>query len=80
MLVSPVIIIGNLSYKAGRVCNSCFDFGYGEKALAPSILFAVFGLPIVLALTAILAPIVFLYRAYVIIMIVVRNFVCCCCL
>ena len=78
--MSPFIVVGNLSYAAGDILNSCFDFGYGEKVVGPSIMWAVFGLPFVLAITAVLSPFVIAYRAYVIIMIVVRNWLFCCCM
>ena len=75
LFMIPFIVVGNLSYKVGE----CFD-GLEEPFLyVAAVLFAIFGLPFILVATAILAPFVFIYRAYVLIMIILRNFLFCCC-
>ena len=76
MLVSPFIVVGNLSYKCGAIFSSSAD---AETRIVLAILFAIFGLPFILVATALLAPFVFAWRTYVIISVILRNFVFCCC-
>lgn len=78
MLFTPFILLGNFSYSLGKMCGR----GYMDEVdmIGIAFWFGIFGVPLVLIPTAIMLPIVLIYRAYVIVMVILRNFVFCCCL
>ena len=75
---TPFILIGNFSYKLGKLSRDCIS-NRDSSIIAVGFFFGVFGLPLVLIPTAIMLPIVWLWRGYKLVMIILRNFVFCCC-
>ena len=73
---TPFILIGNFSYQFGKLFGIYFR---EESVVGAAFFFGVFGLPLVLIPTAIMLPIVLIYRGYIIVMCILRNFVFCCC-
>ena len=76
LFTTPWIIVGNLSYKLGKVVSTRI---HDSSMLAVGFWFGVFGLPFILVPTVIVLPVVVVWRAYKLVMIIVRNFLLCCC-
>ena len=74
--MTPFILIGNFSYKFGQAVRIRFD---DLSVLGAGFWFGVLGLPLVLIPVAIMLPVVLIYRGYIIVMCILRNFVFCCC-
>ena len=76
LLAVPFIALGILSYKAGRLFSGCFNQG-GRYACA--VIYIFLGLPFLLVAWLLVLPVVLLYRIYILLTIVLRHFVFCCC-
>lgn len=78
LVLTPFIILGKLSYGLGSK-TECFE--YIDDSSVPGVAFfvGIFLMPIMLIPTAIVTPIVIIYRLYVILSMLARHFLFCCC-
>ena len=77
LLATPFMIIGNFSYKLGKLCRFCRMTG--ESFPGAVFFFGMFLAPLILIPTLIMLPIMLIYRIYIILHIIVRHFLLCCC-
>ena len=76
--VTPFILLGRFSYTLGKI--DCI-LPYPEDQSVPGAVFfyGVVVMPIALIPTVIMTPIVVIYRVYVLLSMLARHFICCCC-
>ena len=90
IIVSPIAVsvkMGNYLGKhvISKLMSNSINNAFGSEREVWIIMILVFGkgliyFPIVLIMTAVMWPPVFVYKVYVLLGIIVRNFLCCCCL
>ena len=81
LIATPFALMVKFSLMLGKLCRNCFLERLMNSDAAPGAIFffGIFLVPIVLVPTIIMLPILLIYRAYFILHIIVRHFVCCCC-
>ena len=75
---TPFIVLGNICYSVGKLLRHTMR-GNDESIVGIVFWMSFFGLPLVLIPTAICIPIVMIYRSYIIVTMILRNFFFCCC-
>ena len=79
ILIVPFVLVSKFALTLGKNCGCSIgdsaDLGYPGYVF----FYGIFLLPIVLVPSLIMLPIVLLYRVYVVLSIVVRHFLLCCC-
>ena len=78
LLFTPFMMVGTFSYYLGDKFR-CLQIDDEFAIIGAVFWYGVLFLPVVLVPTVLMLPIVLIYRIYVIVSIIVRNFFLCCC-